>query len=472
MANLVSNQYMQTLLKRVYINGMANAKDQQSPIISRIKKDTFKGKEMNYAVQYSNGGNFGANYDKLLSNKDAGVRNAEWSMTPGYATGFFEISQPEILQTDSDVGSYMKAIANKMSGCFDGLSKVLAIFLYGGKYAVIEKVKEVVTLPTGTGDILLTLPVTSSAAVKLDLGMRVQIASSGEANTSVPSSAFLNSGKTLEVVENNDDSVVLKGDVSWSGLTIPAGSYIELAYVRSANNTTSNGIEGLPELIPSLDDRTGDNWKTYISTEFRGIDRSKATNRFAGTFVKAESTGNHPMTDALMQLLRKTKKKGGGQNNVLIINDVDFEKVQKEADLTRNFISSTDTKKKDKYANFGLSDFTVVFGEAGFNEVIIDPFCPEGTAYSIDLNDLTFYDLGNVGRVLSPVANGQIGKYDIESVGDEGMGNDPKVSLNTDKLFTVTQGERNEFGPVFVIAANVFGAYRIEKTATTGVVHF
>ena len=146
----------------------------------------------------------------------------------------------------------------------------------------------------------------------------------------------------------------------------------------------------------------------------------------------------------------------------------DANKAQKEADLTRSMFTNTEGKGK-KNATFGLSDFEVFFGEASSCNVVIDPFCPEGYAYSLDKNDLKFFDLGNVGRVIAPVANDQIGKYDIESVGDQGMGDDPKVSLNTDKLFTVTQGSAGRFGPSFNIAANIFGNFSMRKTSSSGV---
>lgn len=463
MAQLVSEPYMASLLKTVYLSGVANNKSQNSTLLSMISKDTFIGKEMKYAMQYGNGGNFGSDYAALVNHPTDGARNGEWTMTPGYLTGLFTIDQPEILQSDSDKAAYMKIISNKMSACFDGLSKTLAIYLYGGKYGVIDRVQSEVTFTSGVSAIL---PITASGSIKLDIGSRIVFATANAADSALPYSNLAGSGAYATVTNIDDYSITV---IPSGSFTVYKGDYIELFGTRDASDSDqSAGIEGLADLIPTVNDRTGTDWENYINKDFRGIKRSQAVNRLAGQFVKAESTGNTRLTDALVKLLKKTKRQGGGTNNILVINDEDYEKIQKEADLTRTMFTSTEGKGK-KNATFGLSDFQIFFGEAEAGNVIIDPFCPEGYAYSLDKDDLKFFDLGNVGRVISPVANGQIGKYDIESVGDQGMGDDPKVSLNTDKLFTVTQGAAGRFGPSFNVAANIFGNFSMRKTSSSGV---
>jgi hypothetical protein len=282
------------------------------------------------------------------------------------------------------------------------------------------------------------------------------------------SSESISEDDRMMVKAIDDNSIVITPSTDLVGETIPVGAYIQLYGCRGSNGT--NGFDGLEDFIPTIGDRTGTAWDTYIATAFRGIDRSEAVNRLAGQFVKAANSGSHPLTDALMALLKKTKRKGGGSNNQLILNDEDFDAIQKEADLVRSFFTNTDGNvKAKKNATFGLSDFSVAFGDATLGDTIVDPFCTYGKVYSLDKGDLKFYDIGNMGRVISPVSNGEIGKYDIESVWDQGIGNDPKVSLNTDKLFTVTPGTSGEFGPQFTIAANLFGNFKLEKTASSGV---
>lgn len=469
MAQLVSNQYMQSLLKTVYLSGVANNKSQNSTLLANIDKDTFVGKEMKYAMQYGNGGNFASDYSALVNNPTVGARNGEWTMVPGYLSGIFDISQPEILQSETDKAAYMKIIANKMSACFDGLSKTLAIYLYGGEFGVIDALSADITF----GSTEVSIPVSSSASIKLDLGSRIVFASAGAQNTALPSSPLVGTGAYATVTAIDDYSITVLPSAGLNGVTVYKGDYIELFGTRTAyNSTTSNGIQGLEDFIPTIANRDSADarWTTYINTDFRGVARKDAVNRLAGQFVKAAATGSHPLTDAILTLLKKTKRQGGGTNNILVINDEDFNKIQAEADLTRNFITNTETSSKaKKNAVFGLNDFSVAFGDATSGDTVIDPFCTEGKAYSLDKNDLTFYDMGNVGRVISPVSNGQIGKYDIESVGDQGMGNDPKVSINIDKLFTVVPGTAGTFGPTMNVGVHIFGQYAMRKTSSSGV---
>ena len=84
----------------------------------------------------------------------------------------------------------------------------------------------------------------------------------------------------------------------------------------------------------------------------------------------------------------------------------------------------------------------------------------------------TFYGLNGIDKVINPVANDQLGKYDVESVGDAGIGDNPSVQLNMDKLFTISEGQADETGPTFLIAAHLYGNFAIRDTAACGVCVF
>lgn len=459
---IVTNQNIMNLLKTVYLSKVWNEKYQNSPVLNRIKKESWgSGKELKYAAQYGNGGNFSSDYGLLMdiSSKGSinGVRNLEWTATQGYVTGLFDINQPEILTTAEERGAYMKALSNKMAGCFDGLSKTLALYLYGGKYGVIDQVKEDVAIAT-TGN---KLNITSAGAIKLDVGSKFVIASTGTANEALPSSPLLNAIMTVTGI--GDDYIEFE---STAAVGAKAGDYIELYGAR--NGTSVQGIEGLPELIPSYFDRDGDIWESYIKTNFRGVDRSVAVNRLAGQFVKAESTGDTRLTDALVSLLKKTKR-AGGLNNVVVINDETWDAVGDELGVQRNLWQATNSGENKNRFTAGYSELATAFGDAFIGRTVIDPYCTEGLAYMLDTDNFAFYDLGNVGKVLNPVDNEQLGKHDIEAVGDQGIGDQPSVKINMDKLFTVTEGTAGSFGPALTVAAHIYGNYILRGTASAGV---
>lgn len=466
--SIVQNSFMQKLLKTVYLDGVANNKYQSSPVLASIEKKNWAGGDViKYAAQYGNGGNFGSVYNMVANNPTSGAKNLEWEMTQGYAFGLFDIDQPEILTSESDTGAYMSILANKMSACFDGLSKTMAMYLYGGKYGVIDQVKD-----TGNGIVIQatnTFELTSAGALKMDVGTRFVIATASQADKAVPGSDLLgtNSTPVIFTVTAIDDKFVT-ATASVSGGTVYNGDFIELYSARSGSE--ARGFEGLADLIPTIAnrDKSDTRWQNYIKTAFRGVDRSVNADRLAGQFVKAESSGDTRLTDALVTLLKKTKR-AGGLNNMIIINDETWEQVGKELGLAANMRQLSNVGSNKNRATFGVSELATAFGDAFIDRTVIDPYCTEGTAYSIEKDDLAFYDLGNVSKVLGPVSNGQMGKYDIKNVGEQGIGSEPTAKLNMDKLFTITPGAAGEYGPAFTISANVYGNFMLRKTASAGV---
>lgn len=462
---IVNDNYIKALLKTVYLDGVYNNKYQNSPILHDIKKESWAGgKEIKYAAQYGNGGNFGSNYGLISTNQTTGVRNLEWSMEPGYVFGLFNIDQPEILSTAEDRGAYMKAISNKMAGCFDGLSKTLAMYLYGGKTGTIDQFKTGFTL-AATGNVAT---ITSAGAIKLDVGSRFVIASAGSDGAAVPTSPLISN--VICTVTNIDDETITF-NASTAGATVYVGDYIQLYSARTGNSYT--GIEGLADILPSIGDRTGSAWNTYIATDFRGVDRSEAVSRLAGQFVKAAGSGNTRLTDALVSLLKKTKR-AGGINDVIVINDETFSKIGEELGIQKNLWQATNGGVAEKQrATAGFNDLGVAFEDAFINRTKVDPFCPEGKAYMFEMDDLKLYDMGNVSKALDKVGNDSLGKHNIEDVGDGGFGDVVSSQINVDKLFTVMPNANasadNVYGPSLTISANVYANFMLRRTASAGV---
>lgn len=433
---IITNDYMRALLKTVYVSGVANAKKQGSTVLAKVKKDTFEGKEMKYAAQYANGGNFGVNYGAIVGSMDEGVRNVEWTMEPGHLTGVFSINQPEVLSSATERAAYMRIIANKMSGCFDGLAKTLATFMYSGKDGVIGKVE------SATGN---TITVDRSTALKMDLGTKFRVVAD---------------------IEDYDTAAVLtvtgksKGVITFSGTATPAADNL---IVLNAKGAGISGPDGLSDLIPV--ERTNDN------KMFRGVDRSKAWDNLAGQVVTSEDHTGVKMADALVELLKEVKL-AGGTNVSLIINDDDYDTITKALGLNQYYFVGVNSGENKNHVTKGMTSLATAFGDAFTGNAIIDPYCPKGTAYMIDMDDFTFYGLNGIDKVINPVANDQLGKYDVESVGDAGIGDNPSVQLNMDKLFTISQGQADETGPTFLIAAHLYGNFAIRDTAACGVCVF
>lgn len=457
---IVSDNYIKALLKTVYLKGVYNNKYQNSPILSKIGKESWEGgKEIKYAAQYGNGGNFGSNYALVAANQTQGVLNLEWTMEPGYAFGLFTVDQPEILSTATDRGAYMKVLNNKMAACFDGLSKTLAMYLYGGKAGVIDRVKAATTLDKDNPN---TLTITSAGAIKIDLGSRIVFAAS------TPTGTLYGSGAYGTVTAIDDNQITFTVPAALDNVTLAVGDYIELYTARTGNSFS--GIEGLTDILPAFDDRNSAAWTSYINTSFRGVTRSDAVSRLAGQFETVTGrTGTTPLSDTLVALLKKTKR-AGGLNDIIVINDETFEKVGAELGIQRNLWQATNEANPSKQsATAGYNQLGVAFSDAFIGRTVTDPFCPEDVAYMFELDDLKIYDMGNVSKALDPVANDELGKADIEAVGDGGFGDKIGAEINIDKLFTVEPGASGMYGPQLTIAANVFANFMLRKTSSAGV---
>ena len=462
--NLVSNAYMNNLLKTVYLKGVFNNKYQGSVTLSKVGKEKWDGGEkIEYAAQYANGGNFGSDYAALVNAPTDGARNIKWQMQYGYLTGWFDIDQPELLVAQNDSVAFMGILENKMAATFDGLSKMLATYMFGGQYGVIDQVSADITL-SGTSH---TFPLTMSGAMKLDLGSRFVIATAGSANAALPSSPLLGSGTVFTVTKIRKNSITATTAAAVSD-TVYAGDYLEI--YTSRQGATVLGPEGLADLIPYVGDRENDDavWQAYIGTQFRGVDRSIAEDRLAGQFAVAAASGNYRLSETLSSLLKDTVA-AGGRNNVVVINNNTFEKIAKELDLSKNLWQQFNGGNEKNGYTAGLSNLDTAFGQAFISRTIIDPYCPEDKAYMFEFDDLKFYDLGNVSRVINPVANDEVGKHDIEAVGSQGLGDEITPKLNWDKLFNIEQGVPGTYGPGMRVSANIYGNFALRKTGSAGV---
>lgn len=491
--NPVTDAYMYQLLKRVYKPGVTNNKVQGSPTLSKIKRAAWEGGEsLQYATQYGNGGDVGASFRAIVSNPSSiGAQNAQWSMNQGHLAAYFNISQPEILTSDTATGAYMKVLDNKMSATFDRLAKVLAIYLFGGKYGVVDSLKEGYTVgdttldgsttsATITGGTVTFSNLPQATALKLQRGMRFQIASAGSANAAVPSNALIGNGAYFEVDSKTKNSVTAKVLNASGTLTVYVGDFIELFGARSegafAENATVVGPEGLPDLIPSIGDRNASDarWTSTIDKSFRGIERKNAVEELAGQFVLGEATGKMKDMNAITELLSLVKGFGGGQASKtnVVVNNVKWGDIGKELGINAaQWQAINSGNVKNRYTN-GISELSAAFGDA-FTDVTMDLYCPYDTAYMYDQDDLTFYDVGNVGAILDPVSNDQMGKYEINAVGNQGIGDNPSTQLNIKKLFSIADSVSNtDYSEQMRVTAHIYGNFMLERTSSSGVVRF
>ena len=178
--------------------------------------------------------------------------------------------------------------------------------------------------------------------------------------------------------------------------------------------------------------------------------------------------------NAITELLSLVKGFGGGQASKtnVIINNVKWGDIGKELGINAaQWQAINSGNVKNRYTN-GVSELSAAFGDA-FTDVTMDLYCPYDTGYMYDQDDLTFYDVGNVGAVLDPVSNDQMGKYEINAVGNQGIGDNPSTQLNIKKLFSIADSvSNNDYSEEMRITAHIYGNFMLERTSSSGVVRF
>lgn len=463
----ISKPFLSSLLKIVYDeSGVANDKFQCSQFLNEVQKENFPiGEEYRYAACVGDGGNFGSSYELMSNNPTDGARYLQWAMKQGHISGLFYASMIGELLTDEAKKAYMDELAANMSSCYAGTSRTLATYAFGGRAGAIDKIQEEITVSTLSG---VKIKLTSAGLMKLDQGSRIVFATEGATDKATAESPLLANGAYATVTKLLDDGVEVTFQSAFTGLTIYKGDYIELYTARRGNKFL--GIEGFADIIPSVGNREGDEWEAYITKDFRGVDRSQAVTRLAGQFVKAESTGDHRYSDALVSLLKKGKKAGNRSSDIkIVINDDKFDEVSKE--LRNNVWQSVNGTAGKIGSTVGQNEIGVAFEQAFTNKLYVDPYCWYDKAYMYRPYDFKFADLGNVAsKVINPTSNDSEGKYDVKAVGRQGFGSTISAELNRDKLFTVIpNGAKDDNGPMFEITAHIFGNFKSKETVANGV---
>ena len=106
------------------------------PFAELMTKTRIGGQAYRFAAMYGRGGNVSgsAAIAVLIANNQSQSRNAEWIVPPGRIFSVFNITNLELLSTQSNRGAYIKAIENKFFAGTEALRKTFAKAIYGFGY--------------------------------------------------------------------------------------------------------------------------------------------------------------------------------------------------------------------------------------------------------------------------------------------------------------------------------------------------
>lgn len=447
-----TNQDVLNVLKEFYDGqSVSSLLGRNSPVLEKIEKRRVGGRE--YPVPYLTSGSGAVCAD--FSKVKAGVNN--WGSTEragvGYASIFsaFTLSLKEMEAAKKDAGSFIDLVALKSFSALDSLRKVFGLSLYGKGDGFIGNN----TAAIATGNTTITVNNYSVAAI--DIGTPIVIYDG--AGAIVPSYT-----PRITAIERGDSTSVLTlSDAvpTITGIAIGDASI----YIDGCGTPDAPLLPvGLDAWLPTVADRTGADWETYIKKSFFGIDRSKYAARLAGNFVKKGA--DEKISDTIVRLIARIRT-AGGVPNMVVLNPEDYNTMISELGEQLKLMQNINTAgKKDKNEVVkGISDFKFSFATSWLEYVIDDPLCPKGKAYVLDSEKLKFIALSNTSAIVTPETN-NVNPGAPEPT--QGKKAPEQYNLNFDDFCTVRPFDLPD-GPGFMATFRIFGNFILTAPSHCGV---
>lgn len=430
-----------------------------SPVVKKVPKTRIGGKQYNVPLLLGNGGN--ASGDLVVSTTNAAngsAPNVEFAVTNGQLFATFFITQQEILASQNIRGAYMPVPVNRMAQSLDSFRKLAATSFYGTGFGEIGQVVNPAAIAAATGQ-TLNLGYKSSV-VKLSLGSIFRIT-----NGATPGSA-LRTGKCT-VTGLQGTGVTFTSDTAIG--TPAATDWICLDGCRTAGNAALLPI-GIGGWLPTLDNRTGSNWTTYIGTAFFGVTRSQNVEGSAGQFILRDAANSETYVDAVVRGVEAVRT-AGGMPDLLVVNSTDYNKIIQQLGAQTTLFQSINTGgpiKKNEVAK-GISDMKFAFSTSWVQEMWDDPLCPQGTAYILESETLEFAGLSNSDAPLSDGVN-------ANEPGKEALTDYKAPEMNyywlIEDYITSQPGSVTQNGPALQVIVQMYGAWVVHNPSKCCAIKF
>lgn len=366
-----------------------------SPVLGRIKKERVGGKYIPLPMAAYGSGAVTADFMQVTNQAANSYLGVSMQVQPGQLFSSFVLDPKEFLASDGDRAAFISVFAIRAMLAMDDLRKTLATCLYRQGYLEMGPV-------LGVDSNRLYVDVDASTAMALSPGSQILFAATTASAYRDPGAVIISSIQTIAATGLTR--------LTFSGAYIAAVAVNDQIMIKGGRDSglKPNAPSGFGSWLPSVANRTGSTWTSYIATAFNGVDRSIAPDRLAGQFVQRNAGANESYTAALLRGL-KLARRGGGVPDVIIVNDDDFGIIVNDAIANRTFyqdIQGAASTGKNKVTQ-GIDQFQMSFSTSWINLVYDDPYCPKGTAYIIDAESVRLFGLSNSAPILKelPLSN-------------------------------------------------------------------
>lgn len=439
------------LLKEKYKDKVESLLKSNSSFNREVEIVRVTGEAMNMAAVSDCGG--AVSSDATIAKEKAASMSAtaEFRVTPGELYSVFNYGYREV-QASKNNGAYERVTGVKAFCAAEAMRKVLGKCAFGrgfGELAVMGTANAAALAAASAGDdIVLTLPV--SAVMGLARNMDLVIKTSVEDDTEQV---------ILTVKKINGKKVTV---------TVGTGAYASaaatdiLAYRGSlSEDGKANLPVGLAGWLPVVGQRVEGTalspsaWDNYIKTPFYGRNRSNNIDGEAGGFYfdSNNTTFKADIQGAMMQ-----SRIMGGDCDFIVMNPIDFLKLDNELSTTNTYFTATSTRAK-KNATVGFNKFAASFSTNYVDMIYDDAFCPEGEFYVLTKKFIEIWAYTKADlAVKDGVEGNNPGKQSPEAF--ENKGNEDKnYKLLIDDILTVESGDYTRHAASVRCTYNFLGTY-------------
>jgi len=363
-----------------------------SPILGKIRKERVGGKYIPLPMAVYGSGAVTSDYTQVTAQAANSYTGISMQVTPGRLFASFVLDPEEFLASQGDRAAFISVFAIRAMLAMDDLRKTLATCFYRSGFLEMGPVLAV-------DSSRLYIDVDPSTAMAISPQSQILFAASTSAAYRDANAVIVSSIQTVQSSGN-----VRITFTSAFVASVAVSDQVMLKGGRDAS-LNPNAPVGLAGWLPTVANRTGATWTTYIGTNFFGVNRSVAPDRLAGQFVQRNSGANESYTAALLRLV-KACRRGGGVPDMIVVNDDDFAVIVNDALANRTFyqtINGGNASKGENNVTQGITQFQMNFSTSWINMVYDDPYCAKGVAYVLDTASLRLFGLSNAAPIVDPI---------------------------------------------------------------------
>ena len=352
-------------------------------ILAAMKKERIGGKYYPQPVGVNAAGSTTADYVVLTQNATNGFGGAEFQVAPGALFSSFVVDPREYLASQGDRAAFLSIFAARAFFALDELRKYLSSCLYRDGTLAQGPIQAVDT----TNYLYVDVNPCDAMIISPNTNIMFAIYTNG-AITAFRSAIAV----TVKSIQNQSTGYSRITFNTAFPNTVVVGDWIQIKGGNDGNYAPNapigfGGSQG--GWLPTVGNRTGAAWTTYIGTTFFNVNRSTYPDRLAGGYILRQTAQNETYTQALLRGLKIVRRQGG-QPTHIVVNDDDYGVIATDALANRTFFQAINSSDKvdENEVTQGISRFQMAFSTSWINEIVDSPYCPRNYAYILDINKM------------------------------------------------------------------------------------